>query len=123
MQKTMLIVDDSRVSRMMIRSFSAKLQPDWRILEAVSGEEAIELAARESIDLITMDMNMEGMSGMDAAERILALQSRVFIVILSANVQSVNRSKADALGLNFVAKPVTPATIQSIFDLYGASHA
>lgn len=123
MPKTMLIVDDSRVSRMMIRSFSAALKPDWRFLEAVSGEEAIETVGREKIDLISMDMNMDGMSGMDAAEKILALQSDVFIVILSANVQSVNRSKADALGLNFVAKPVTPPTIQTIFDLYGAAHA
>jgi CheY-like chemotaxis protein len=123
MQKTMLIVDDSRVSRMMIRSFSAALQPDWRFIEAVSGEEAIEIAGREMIDLISMDMNMEGMSGMDAAEKIMSMQSSVFIVILSANVQAVNRSKADALGLNFVAKPVTPATVETIFALYGASHA
>lgn len=44
MAKRLLIVDDSRVSRMIIKGKVASLQPDWEVLEAASGDEAVQRA-------------------------------------------------------------------------------
>lgn len=123
MHRTMLIVDDSRVSRMMIRGYAAALHPDWHFLEAASGEEAVEMASWAGFELVSMDLNMPGMNGIEAAEKLRQLQPHVHIVILSANVQPASRARAEALGLRFVAKPVTADSVAQIFAVLGGSHA
>jgi CheY-like chemotaxis protein len=40
--KKLLIVDDSKVSRMVIRAHVKAVQPEWEFIEAASGEEAIK---------------------------------------------------------------------------------
>ena len=42
-QKTMLIVDDSRLSRMLVRNFVIEHKPDWNLIEAENGDEALAL--------------------------------------------------------------------------------
>ncbi len=61
--KTILIVDDSRVSRMMIRAMILEKHKDWILEEAASGEEALEKIRTFVPDLISMDVNMPGMGG------------------------------------------------------------
>ncbi|HPP48297.1 MAG TPA: response regulator, partial [Accumulibacter sp.] len=62
-----LIVDDSRMSRMMIAKYVSQLRPAWSLLEASSGEEALAMIAVSCPDLISMDVNMPGMNGLQAA--------------------------------------------------------
>ena len=119
---TVLIVDDSRVSRMMLQSYAQKLQPDWRYLEAASGDEAIQVAEGEAIDLAIFDVNMPGISGLDAAAALRQSQPQTSIVILTANVQQSTRDKAQELGVHFVQKPVTADSTAHILSLLGASH-
>lgn len=67
MKHKLMIVDDSTVSRLMIRGRFAVLQPDWEVIEAASGDEAVTLVATTKPDFITMDVNMPGISGFEAA--------------------------------------------------------
>ncbi|MBK7007129.1 MAG: response regulator [Burkholderiales bacterium] len=67
------IVDDSSVSRMMIKGRIAGLQPDWDILEAADGTQALAVVQSDSPDFITMDVNMPGMNGFETVEKRLAL--------------------------------------------------
>lgn len=109
--KKVLIVDDSKVSRMVIKAHVLARHADWQILEAASGDEAIEVVKREVPDFCTMDINMPGMLGTDAAEIILASHPQVRIAIFSANIQESVQSRAKQLGAVFVAKPVTDKSI------------
>lgn len=118
---TLLIVDDSRVSRMMIRAFVLDKNPTWQITEAVSGDEAIKLVEQQHFDFCTMDINMPGIFGIAAAERILEKFPSVRVAIFSANIQECLRSRAADLGAHFVAKPVTEKTVgQAITFFKGA---
>ena len=56
MSKRLLIVDDSRVSRMIMRSVLNKLRPEWQLLEAGNAQEAIALVAECQPNFITMDI-------------------------------------------------------------------
>lgn len=116
-----LIVDDSSVSRMMIRGRVAGLQPDWEILEAASGDEALETVRSAQPDFITMDINMPGMSGFEAVERIRAIDPSVRIVVLTANIQSSSKERATQLGVQFVQKPATLAAVQQTMDFFLAA--
>jgi CheY-like chemotaxis protein len=69
----LLVVDDSYESRLLFRQL---LEPvGFRVLEAASGQEAIELCRKDPPDLIWMDIRMPGMSGYEAAGRIREAES------------------------------------------------
>lgn len=105
--KTLLIVDDSRVSRMIIRAMVLERKPDWLVLEASNGEEAIQSAEQNTPNCITMDLNMPGIDGLQTSERILQKNPAIKIAVFTANVQDSTRKKSAALGLTFIPKPIT----------------
>jgi len=109
--KKLLVVDDSKVSRMLIRTHILAHYPEWIISEAASGEDAIALIDNDLPDYCTMDINMPGISGTDAAEQILSKYPSIKIVIFSANIQEAHQKRARSLGSVLVAKPVTEKSI------------
>ena len=117
--KTVLVVDDSRVSRMMSRQFILSRHPGWQIEEAANGEEAIEKARGLTPFLILMDVNMPGMGGMAAAEQLRTLYPEVHISMLTANVQDATRNRATALGVGFLEKPITESRIHQLLASLG----
>jgi two-component system, chemotaxis family, chemotaxis protein CheY len=116
-----LIVDDSSVSRLMIKGRVVSMQPGWEILEAASGDAALAQVTADSPDYITMDVNMPGISGFEAVERIRAINTVVKIVVLTANIQESSRERAAALGVKFVQKPATLAAVQQAVDYFLAA--
>lgn len=103
---------------MMIRGRLAVMQPGWEVVEAASGDEAVAMVPIERPDYITMDVNMPGISGFEAAERIRQIDQKVRIVILTANIQGSSREKAQQLAAKFVQKPVTQASMQQAIDYF-----
>ena len=104
---TVLIVDDSRLSRMMIRTFITRVHPDWTIIEASNGQEALEKTATLTVDVMTVDLNMPGMDGLTLATKFKDRYPTAHIALLTANIQDRVRHCAEAAGLGFIAKPIT----------------
>ncbi len=121
MKHKLLIVDDSNVSRLMIKGRIAAVQPDWEVVEAASGDQAIAMIPTAAPDFITMDVNMPGISGFEAVEKIREINQTVKIVVLSANIQGSSRDRAQQLGVLFVQKPATQAAIQQAVDYFLAA--
>ena len=118
--KKLLIVDDSIVSRMLIRAHILAKYPEWVISEAACGEAAIALIDNDLPDYCTMDINMPGISGSDAAEQILRKYPSIRIVIFSANIQETHQNRARSLGSILVAKPVTEKSIALALSYFNA---
>ena len=118
MSKQVLIVDDSKISRMFIRQHIIAKHPDWILSEAVTGEDAIEKINTEQPDYCTMDINMPGMLGTDAAREILAQHPDIRLVIFSANVQESYQEEARSMGTILVSKPVTEKSIAQALDYF-----
>jgi CheY-like chemotaxis protein len=112
--KQILIVDDSRVSRLMARQYILGLHADWVVEEAASGEEALEKIASFTPALILIDVNMPGMGGLAAAEQLRQRLPQAHISLLTANVQTATRSRAAEIGVGFMEKPVTEARIAQL---------
>jgi two-component system, chemotaxis family, chemotaxis protein CheY len=108
---TVLIVDDSRLSRMMIRAFITQAHPDWTIVEASNGQEALEKTATQTVDLMTVDLNMPGMDGLTLAAQLQHHHPTAYITLVTANIQESVRQRAAAAGMGFIAKPVTADNI------------
>lgn len=111
---TVLVVDDSRVSRLLSRQIILSKHPDWIIEEAASGEEAVARVQTVTPDLVLLDLNMPGMGGLAAVDRIRETCPSTHITLLTANVQDAMREKARALGVDFAEKPITEARIDQI---------
>ena len=108
---TMLIVDDSKMSRMMIRSIVLSQQPDWNIIEADCGQHALDQTESVQIDWMTLDYNMPGMDGITLADLLVKRFPNAHVALLTANIQFSIKERAEALGVEFVHKPITEEKI------------
>lgn len=116
--KSVLVVDDSRVARMLIRNIILSIHPHWIITEAANGKEAIAQANLETPNYITMDYNMPDMNGIEVSQQILQHTPKTVIALFTANVQAQTRNEAENLGIGFVGKPITEATIKQALAFF-----
>jgi CheY-like chemotaxis protein len=109
---TVLIVDDSKLARIVAGKRLIALQQHWERVEAGNAEEAIAVFNTRKIDVVLIDYNMPGKDGMELAIELRAIDPRVPIAIVTANIQDEIISRARAINATFVAKPVTEETLQ-----------
>lgn len=114
MTRSVLIVDDSRLARMMVAGLIAERWPTSRMREAESAEQALVAAAQEAPDLIILDHSMPGEAGLDVVEKLQASAPRAAIALVTANIQNATRRRAADAGCHFVAKPVTAEKIDKL---------
>ncbi|WP_184719146.1 response regulator [Caulobacter sp.] len=107
MVTTVLIVDDSKLARIVVGKAIAALQPEWRRLEASGADEAVALFDSEQIDLVILDFNMPGRDGLELAEELRGRYPDMPIAVATANVQDEIIARARAANAAFIAKPVT----------------
>lgn len=116
--KTILVVDDSKLSRMIIKAHVLAARSDCTLLEAASAEQALKLTETcEQPDLITVDVNMPGMDGLELVGHIRKAWAAVPIVIMTANVQESVSRKCAELKVGFIEKPINEASIAKALAL------
>src|SRR5574344_1803915 len=77
------------------------------LFSALSGSDALAIASREKIDIIFMDINMPGMSGLETISCIMNLKPETVIVVLSAFDKFQYAQEAMNLGAyKYITKPV-----------------
>lgn len=118
---TVLIVDDSRLARDMVSSVIKSLQPDWTVVAATGGDDALAKITEEAPGLAILDYNMPGMDGLTLAEKLREAHLMLPIAILTANVQDALRRRAEDLGCWFLTKPVTADKIRELFVKTGVA--
>ena len=116
----LLIVDDSRMSRLILQGLVLQAHPQWTIVHASSGEEALQWVRENAVDLVSMDFNMHGMTGLEAALALRKILPAVPIAILTANVQSAVQERIEEAGMVFIAKPITAQAAARLASLVGA---
>ncbi len=104
-----LLADDSAMARGLLRSYLED-EEDFEVVgEARHGEEAVAMAIELTPDLITMDLEMPRMGGLEAIEEIMCLRAAPILVVSSV-ADAHNAYAAVAHGaLDVVAKPSTDA--------------
>jgi two-component system chemotaxis response regulator CheY len=108
--KSILVVDDSVLVRRMLRSILDSA--GYRVSEAVNGADAVEIYAQLRPDLVTMDLAMPGMGGLEAIAAIKALDPAARIVVVSALGRTGTGPDAKRAGAcAYVQKPFQPAAI------------
>jgi len=110
MSKTILVVDDAAFMRMMIRDILAK--EGYVIHEAVNGRDAVEKYEEIQPDLVTMDITMPEMSGLEALREIRDRDAGAKVLMVSAMGQQKMIVEALESGaLDFLVKPFQPTKV------------
>jgi CheY-like chemotaxis protein len=104
---SVLIVDDSKLARIVVGKAVAALQPDWTRLEAGNADEALALLDTRAVDVLILDYNMPGRNGLELAEQLRERYPDLPIALATANVQDEVIARARAAGATFVPKPIT----------------
>jgi CheY-like chemotaxis protein len=113
-----LIVDDSRLSRLMLSTLIKTQLPNATIVEVDTATEAIGTIEREHPDLVTLDLNMPQMSGMEIAAAVRPTHPTLDIAMLTANFQDSIVQQARELNLRFFVKPITEQVVAGILAPY-----
>lgn len=113
---TVLLVDDSKLARIVAGKTIAALQPDWQRLEASNAEEAMTVVKAHTVHLAVLDYNMPGKDGLELAAELRQAYPQMPIAIVTANVQNEIIARARELNATFVGKPVTEDTIKGFLS-------
>ncbi len=104
--KKVLVVEDVDFNRELIVQL---LEDKYHVIEAVNGQEGVELAERERPELILMDLSLPVMDGWEATRRLKAnddLRS-IPVIALTAHAMVGDKEKALAAGCDdYLVKPL-----------------
>lgn len=100
----LLVVDDEPALRRALRTSLAA--SGFSVSEARSGEEALAALDRAPVDIVLLDINMPGMSGVEACRRIRELSAQIGIIMVTVRDSEDDKVHALEAGADdFIAKP------------------
>jgi two-component system chemotaxis response regulator CheY len=108
--RTALVVDDNSAIRQMIAS--AFLSDGFKtIVEAENGREAVELAKKVQPDIITLDLSMPEMNGLEAAAEVHNLFPKTPIILFTLYGDGLSQTEAAKAGISLVLAKTTPLSM------------
>ena len=107
MQYNVLVVDDSKLARMVMASAFRRIRPEWTLVETASADEALAAVSAKKIDIALIDFNMPDTDGLELVARIHKTHPGMPVAVVSANVQDEIIARARELNAGFIPKPLT----------------
>ncbi|WP_299888855.1 response regulator [uncultured Lacinutrix sp.] len=102
--KTILVVDDNRINRIVTRKMLEKYKA--KPLVAEGGEKAVDIVREQEVDLVLMDINMPRMNGLEATDAIRAFNTSIPIIALTAvEIEEMRDSIKNSTICDIIIKP------------------
>ena len=121
--KRLLVVDDALFMRKMIGAVA--VEAGWDVVgEARDGQEGVELYRSLRPDLVTMDLVMPRMTGLEALRAIRAFDPAALVIVISALDQKQALMDSIQSGaLDFIVKPFDRDRVLNLFRKLGGAPA
>lgn len=104
MTTKILIVDDSQVERLLVEGL-LRTNPDYQVVSASQGEEALERMASQRPDLLITDLIMPGMNGLELVRRVHQQYPAIPVILMTAYGDETTAVEAlEAGAASFVSK-------------------
>ena len=105
-----LVVDDQRDSRLVLRASLETLGEEVKVIDVPSGEEAILITSRQPIDLLVTDVRLPGISGLELMERAKIRHPNMRVILVTGVMEpKLQRTVANAGAYAYFYKPITIA--------------
>lgn len=110
--KSILIVEDEAGPRESLRMI---LKPFYRIYAAPDGEQALRIIQDQQIDVVTLDLNMPGLTGIEVLKEIKRMKPAMEVVIITALATMPNAQQAIQYGASdFLSKPFHVSEVMTV---------
>jgi two-component system cell cycle response regulator DivK len=112
MRKRILVVEDQEDNRRIVRDLLSSV--GYEVIEAVSGEDGVRMAATHTPDLILMDIQLPGLDGYEATQHIKANAALRHIPIIAVTSYALSGDDARAFESGcdaYVSKPYSPRAL------------
>jgi DNA-binding NtrC family response regulator len=111
-KEAVLVVDDEAGPRESLRMI---LKPIYEVHTASDGQEAHKVIQSKDIDVVTLDLNMPGLSGIETLKGIRKLKPNMEVIVITGYGTLTNAQEAIRLGAgDFISKPFNVADVISI---------
>ena len=118
---TVLTVDDQAVFRRAVGELIAATPGFEEIGQAASGAEALELAGALHPDLVLLDVRMEGMDGIETAQRLQASGCGAVLVLISLNeVPEAASALAAGVAAHVRKQELSTRTLRELWAAHGS---
>ena len=107
--KTVMVVDDSRIMRNIVKNTFSELKIPCQFVEAANGKQALFELQEKKIDLILLDWNMPELSGIDFLKKVRTMEKykNMPIIMITSESAKFNVIEAlDAGATDYIIKPV-----------------
>jgi two-component system chemotaxis response regulator CheY len=107
--KTVLVVDDSRIMRNIVKNTFSLMKIPCQFVEAANGQEALLQIQNQKIDLILLDWNMPQLSGIDFLKQIRAQPAYAKLPVIMVTSEAAKYNVIEALkagATDYIIKPV-----------------
>ena len=107
--KTVMVVDDSRIMRNIVKNTFSNLKIPVSFLEAEDGIKALQALLNNRVDLIFLDWNMPNLSGIDFLRKVRAIEAYKSVPIIMVTSESAKLSVVEAVkeGITaYITKPI-----------------
>jgi len=109
---SILVVDDELGPRESLRMI---LKPSYEVHTAADGQEALQFIDKEKIDLVTLDLKMPGIPGLDVLREIKKHQEDIEVIIVTGYGTLTHAMEAIRFGAaDFISKPFNVADIVAV---------
>jgi two-component system chemotaxis response regulator CheY len=107
--KTVLVVDDSRIMRNIVKNTFSNLGIPCEYLEAEDGQAALQQLITQKVDIVFCDWNMPKMSGIELLTKIRTMDTLKTVPFIMVTSESAKYSVIEALkagATDYIVKPV-----------------
>ena len=114
-QRTLLYVEDNPANLMLVEDLIAR-RPDVRLLCATDGNRGVEMARASRPDVILMDINLPGISGIQALKILRADPATTHIPVVALSANALPRDIAKGLEAGFFRYLTKPIKVNEFMD-------
>jgi len=113
-KKSVLVVDDENGPRESLRMI---LKPNYDVHTATNGREALQFIDSKNVDVVTLDLNMPGLSGLDVLREIKKQKADIEVIVITGYGSHTNIQEALRYGaVDFISKPFNVVDIMTTIN-------
>lgn len=113
--KRIVTVEDEGLTQMQLRK-ALTVAGLIVVGQAANGEEGVELTLREKPDLVTMDINMPVMDGLEATRRIMEQDGTCVVILTSYNDEEHRHRAQEVHACGYALKPISSSALISTLE-------
>lgn len=110
-----IIADDDESSRLVLKETLRRVSGISIVGEAENGEELIRIVEKNDVDVVFLDINMPGMTGLEAASQISDINPQIFI-IFATGYSNYAKEAFDVYAFDYIIKPFNSERINKTLD-------